>query len=164
MKFQKGPTEDLKSNIKKKTRINLCNIFLPFLIWIPHNNNSSANGHNGQTNGGAISIQWWHKCWHVGITGTGYKQLPRERVCVSCSNFTYDTTLDDLLPYLKAMIVGVISASPLSMGLITENSPPASSELKDACRKAADFCKKKGKDISKLSMKYSLCNEHILWG
>ncbi|KAL7582634.1 L-galactose dehydrogenase [Lactuca sativa] len=74
-----------------------------------------------------------------------------------------DTTLEDLLPYLKSKGVGVISASPLSMGLLTENGPPdwhpASSELKAACRKAADFCKEKGKDISKLAMKYSLCNK-----
>lgn len=45
-----------------------------------------------------------------------------------------DTTLEDLLPYLKSKGVGVISASPLSMGLLTENGPPdwhpASSELK----------------------------------
>ncbi|CAI9304229.1 unnamed protein product [Lactuca saligna] len=74
-----------------------------------------------------------------------------------------DTTLEDLLPYLKSKGVGVISASPLSMGLLTENGPPdwhpASSELKAECRKAADFCKGKGKDISKVAMKYSLCNK-----
>jgi len=38
------------------------------------------------------------------------------------------------LPYLKSKGVGVITASPLSMGLLTENGPPewhpAPSELK----------------------------------
>lgn len=45
-----------------------------------------------------------------------------------------DTTLEDLLPYLKTKGVGVISASPLSMGLLTEHGPPewhpASPQLK----------------------------------
>ncbi|PWA86018.1 hypothetical protein CTI12_AA144740 [Artemisia annua] len=64
---------------------------------------------------------------------------------------------------LKAMGVGVISASPLSMGLLTESGPPewhpASAELQAACQAAAAFCKKKGKDISKLALQYSLCNK-----
>ena len=45
-----------------------------------------------------------------------------------------DSALEDLLPYLKSKGVGVISASPLAMGLLTENGPPewhpASNELK----------------------------------
>uniref|UniRef100_N1QWA7 Putative oxidoreductase yajO n=1 Tax=Aegilops tauschii TaxID=37682 RepID=N1QWA7_AEGTA len=35
-----------------------------------------------------------------------------------------DTALVDLLPYLKSKGVGVISASPLAMGLLTDNGPP----------------------------------------
>lgn len=45
-----------------------------------------------------------------------------------------DSALEDLLPYLKSKGVGVISASPLAMGLLTESGPPewhpASAELK----------------------------------
>lgn len=45
-----------------------------------------------------------------------------------------DSTLEDLIPYLKSKGVGIISASPLSMGLLTESGPPewhpASIELK----------------------------------
>ncbi|XP_076948509.1 L-galactose dehydrogenase-like [Bidens hawaiensis] len=82
-----------------------------------------------------------------------------------CHYSVNDTTLEDLIPYLKSKGVGVISASPLAMGLLTESGPPewhpASPELKAACQTAADFCKKKGKDISKLAMQYSLCNKDI---
>ncbi|XP_076912508.1 L-galactose dehydrogenase-like [Bidens hawaiensis] len=82
-----------------------------------------------------------------------------------CHYSVNDTTLEDLIPYLKSKGVGVISASPLAMGLLTESGPPewhpASPELKAACSTAADFCKKKGKDISKLAMQYSLCNKDI---
>ncbi|XP_058069568.1 L-galactose dehydrogenase [Magnolia sinica] len=76
-----------------------------------------------------------------------------------------DSTLEDLLPYLKSKGAGVISASPLSMGLLTENGPPewhpASQELKSACRAAAAHCKEKGKNISKIALQYSLANKEI---
>lgn len=48
-----------------------------------------------------------------------------------------DSTLVDLIPYLKSKGVGVISASPLAMGLLTDSGPPtwhpASDELKVHC-------------------------------
>lgn len=51
-----------------------------------------------------------------------------------CHYSINDNALEDLLPYLKSKGVGVISASPLAMGLLTENGPPewhpASPELK----------------------------------
>ncbi|KAH0727293.1 hypothetical protein KY284_003158 [Solanum tuberosum] len=82
-----------------------------------------------------------------------------------CHYSVNDSTLEDLLPYLKSKGVGVISASPLSMGLLTEAGGPewhpASSELKAACRAAADHCKGKGKNISKLALQYSLANTDI---
>ncbi|XP_073065748.1 L-galactose dehydrogenase [Primulina eburnea] len=76
-----------------------------------------------------------------------------------------DFSLEDLLPYLKSKGVGVISASPLAMGLLTENGPPewhpACPELKVACQAAAAHCKKKGNNISKLAMQFSLSNQDI---
>lgn len=51
-----------------------------------------------------------------------------------CHYSINDSTLEDLLPYLKSKGVGVISASPLAMGLLTEIGPPewhpASPEIK----------------------------------
>jgi len=51
--------------------------------------------------------------------------------CHYCLN---DSSLEDLLPYLKSKGVGIIYASPLAMGLLTENGPPewhpASPEIK----------------------------------
>ncbi|XP_068324137.1 L-galactose dehydrogenase-like [Pyrus communis] len=76
-----------------------------------------------------------------------------------------DSTLEDLLPYLKSKGVGIISASPLAMGLLTESGPPewhpASAELKAACRAAAVYCKERGKNISKLALQYSLSKKDI---
>ncbi|PON55124.1 Aldo/keto reductase/potassium channel subunit beta [Parasponia andersonii] len=82
-----------------------------------------------------------------------------------CHYSINDSTLDDLIPYLKSKGVGVISASPLAMGLLTESGPPewhpASSELRSACKAAAAYGKEKGKNISKLALQYSLSNKDI---
>ncbi|XP_073141423.1 L-galactose dehydrogenase [Henckelia pumila] len=111
----------------------------------------------------------------IGITGLPLgiftyvlDRVPRGTVDVVLSYCHYgvnDSTLEDLLPYLKSKGVGVISASPLAMGLLTENGPPewhpASPELKAACQAAAAHCKKKGKNISKTAMQFSLSNQDI---
>ncbi|KAM7250413.1 hypothetical protein ACFE04_022296 [Oxalis oulophora] len=111
----------------------------------------------------------------IGITGLPLEiytyvldRVPPGSVDVILSYCHYsinDSTLEDLLPYLKSKNVGVISASPLAMGLLTENGPPewhpASPELKSACKAAAAYCKDKGKKITKLAMQYSLSNKDI---
>lgn len=80
----------------------------------------------------------------IGITGLPLEifsyvldRVPLGTVDVILSYCHYginDATLEDLLPYLKSKGVGVISASPLAMGLLTESGPPdwhpASPELK----------------------------------
>ena len=52
--------------------------------------------------------------------------------------------------------ISLMCAAPLSMGLLTNKSPPdwhpASSSLKDACAKAAAICRSKGVDISSLAV------------
>ncbi|KAF5187648.1 Aldo-keto reductase protein, partial [Thalictrum thalictroides] len=115
------------------------------------------------------------KIRHIGITGLPLEvftyvldRVPPGTVDVILSYCHYsvnDTTLEDLLPYLKSKGVGVISASPLAMGLLTHNGPPewhpASPELKSACKDAADYCKEKGKNISKVAMQFSLSNRGI---
>lgn len=111
----------------------------------------------------------------IGITGLPLEsfayvldRVPPGTVDVILSYCHYsinDSTLEDLLPYLKSKGVGVISASPLSMGLLTENGPPewhpASPEIKAACRGAVAYCKNEGKNITKLALQFSLSNKEI---
>ncbi|KAK7400413.1 hypothetical protein VNO78_11619 [Psophocarpus tetragonolobus] len=82
-----------------------------------------------------------------------------------CHYSLNDSTLGDLVPYLKSKGVGIIHASPLSMGLLTQAGPPqwhpASPALKSACQAAAAHCKEKGKNISKLALQFSLLNKEI---
>jgi L-galactose dehydrogenase len=70
-----------------------------------------------------------------------------------------------LLPYLKEKGVGVISAAPLSMGLLTDAGPPpwhpAPDNLKSACAAAARACSDLGLSIADLALRYSLVEEGI---
>jgi aryl-alcohol dehydrogenase-like predicted oxidoreductase len=76
-----------------------------------------------------------------------------------------DTSLETLLPFLQQKNIGVISAAPLAMGLLTERGAPewhpAPPEIKDACARAAAHCKARGSDIAKLAMQYSVSNPAI---
>lgn len=94
--------------------------------------------------------------------------IPRVRVDSIISYCHYslnDTSLLDLLPLLEARGVGLVNASPLSMGLLgTRGAPdwhPASREIKDACLQAARYCAEQGEDIAKLAVQFSTSNERI---
>ncbi|KAL0422480.1 UNVERIFIED_CONTAM: L-galactose dehydrogenase [Sesamum latifolium] len=122
-----------------------------------------------------VKLKETGKIKFIGITGLPLgifsyvlDRVPPGTVDVILSYCHYsinDNTLEDLLPYLKSKSVGIISASPLAMGLLTESGPPewhpAPPELKAACKAAASYCKEKGKNISKLAMEYSLSNKEI---
>ncbi|KAJ8542212.1 hypothetical protein K7X08_017078 [Anisodus acutangulus] len=91
-----------------------------------------------------IKLKQTGKIRFIGITGLPLRiftyvldRVPPGTVDVILSYSHYsinDSTLEDLLPYLKSKGIGVISASLLSMGLFTEAGPPewhpASSQLK----------------------------------
>jgi aryl-alcohol dehydrogenase-like predicted oxidoreductase len=66
---------------------------------------------------------------------------------------------------LKAKGIGIINASPLSMGLLTERGAPqwhpASPQMREVCANAAEWCKKKGVDISQLALQYALANPDV---
>jgi L-galactose dehydrogenase len=72
---------------------------------------------------------------HVGITGLPLGVFPYvldrappgsvDVVLSYCHYCLNDTSLAGLVPYLRSKGVGVISASPLSMGLLTPQGPPS---------------------------------------
>jgi L-galactose dehydrogenase len=82
-----------------------------------------------------------------------------------CHYSLNDTSLLNIVPLLEKKKVGLINASPLSMGLLsTRNVPdwhPADKEIREACKRAAEFCRQNGTDISKLAIQYSTSNEKI---
>jgi L-galactose dehydrogenase len=82
-----------------------------------------------------------------------------------CHYSLNDTSLLNLLPLLEQRKTGLINASPLSMGLLsTRGVPewhPADAEIREACKRASEYCTQKGQDISKLAIQYSVANEKI---
>jgi L-galactose dehydrogenase len=112
---------------------------------------------------------------HVGITDLQLENLKwvidhvAEGTVESVLNFCHyclcDDKLVDFLDYFEEKGVGVINASPLSMGLLTERGVPdwhpAPKPLVEACAKAAEYCKTKNYPIEKLAMQFSVSNDRI---
>jgi L-galactose dehydrogenase len=112
------------------------------------------------------------KARFVGITGLPLKVLRQvidrtevDTVLSYCHYALNDDALEGLLPYLAERSVGVISASPLSMGLLSDRPPPAwhpaPAEVRAACAAAAAYCKGRGVDIARLAVQYAAVNPGI---
>ncbi len=82
--------------------------------------------------------------------------------CHYCLN---DDALTDYLDYFESKGIGIINASPLSMGLLSQRGVPdwhpAPQPLVKACRKAAAYCAEKGYPIEKLAVQYAVSNPRI---
>ena len=112
---------------------------------------------------------------HIGITDLQLENLKwvidhAEKGCIeSVLNFCHyclnDDKLADYLDYFEEKGVGVINASPLSMGLLSERGVPdwhpAPRPLVEACAKAARHCAAKGYPIEQLAVQYAVSNPRI---
>ncbi len=112
---------------------------------------------------------------HVGITDLQIENLtwvidhvPEgtvETVLNFCHYCLCDDKLTDWLDYFERRGIGIINASPLSMGLLSERGVPAwhpaPQPLVETCSRAAQHCKAKGYPIEKLAIQYALTNERI---
>lgn len=82
-----------------------------------------------------------------------------------CHYSLNDTSLLHILPLLQEKGVGLVSASPISMGLLSTRPVadwhPAPEELKRFCKLAAAHCAAKGEDLAKLAVQFSVANEQI---
>jgi L-galactose dehydrogenase len=117
-------------------------------------------------------VQEQGKARFVGITGYPLKifrsVLGRAEMDTILSYNRYslnDTVLESLLPFLEEKGVGIISASPVSEGLLTNQGPPAwhpaQDEIKRACAEAATWCREHGSDIARLAIQFSVANTRI---
>jgi aryl-alcohol dehydrogenase-like predicted oxidoreductase len=112
---------------------------------------------------------------HVGITDLQLENLKWvidrvpagtvESVLNFCHYCLCDDKLVDFLDYFESKEVGVINASPLSMGLLTQRGVPdwhpAPKPLVEACRQAMEHCKTKNYPIEKLAMQFAVGNPRI---
>jgi L-galactose dehydrogenase len=76
-----------------------------------------------------------------------------------------DNSLADLIPYFQGKGIGIVNASPLGMGLLSNRGTPdwhpAPANVKEVCAKAAAHCKAKGANIEKLALQYAISNPQI---
>lgn len=112
---------------------------------------------------------------HVGITDLQLENLQwvidhtPEGTVESILNFCHyclcDDKLADYLDYFEAHGIGIINASPLSMGLLSMRGVPewhpAPRPLIDACTRAAQHCAARNYPIEKLAIQYSVANPRV---
>lgn len=112
---------------------------------------------------------------HVGITDLQLENLKwviehsEPGVVESILNFCHytlnDDALIDYLDFFEQRGIGVVNASPLSMGLLSQRGVPAwhpaPKPLVEACQRAAEFCNQKGYTIEKLAVQFSVSNPRI---
>ena len=112
---------------------------------------------------------------HIGITNLNLRHfryvidhVPEgtvESVLSFCHYTLNDDSLADYLDYFESKSVGVINASPYSMGLLTERGVPdwhpAPEALKRLSLKAVECCKQKGISIEQLAVSFSVNNPRI---
>ena len=106
---------------------------------------------------------------HVGITDLQPENLKWvvehapagtvESILNFCHYSLNDTMLADYLGFFEQHNVGVINASPFSMGLLSQRGAPAwhpaGKDLQRACAKAAAYCEELGYPIDKLAIQFS---------
>lgn len=112
---------------------------------------------------------------HVGITDLQLENLKWvienselgvvESVLNFCHYSLNDDKLSDFLDFFEERGIGVINASPFSMGLLTKRGipdwHPAPKPLVEACKRAAAYCSQQGYPIEKLAIQYSVSNPRI---
>lgn len=107
-------------------------------------------GRIGAVSFGIYPMDLWHRIFADYAVDAA---LVHNHYCI------HDTRLLELLPVAKAKGIGIISASPFGMGLLTDRGPadwhPATVAERAVFAKAAAFCREQGSSISQLALQFS---------
>ncbi len=113
------------------------------------------------------------KARYIGITGypIGLLQRAAQNVQVDsilsyCRYNLINTDMDaELVPFVEERGIGLINASPLMMGVLTDKGAPVwhpgSEELKDAGRRAAMVAARHGVNISALALQFAIASPSV---
>jgi len=111
-------------------------------------------------------LQKQGKARYIGISGYPLRPLVRVAQAVPLdvvlSYCHYNLLADDmdaiLAPVAEQLGVGLMNASPFSMGLLTEQGPPewhpAAKATRDAAKRAAEYARSRGADLADLALRF----------
>src|SRR3984957_13379345 len=118
-------------------------------------------------------LQQQGKARYIGITGYPPKLLrriaeaaPVDSILTYCHYSLMNTDMDEVLTaFARERGIGLINASALHMGILTEQGPPdrlaPPQAVRDAGKKAAEFCRSHGADISEVALRFSLGHPYV---
>jgi L-galactose dehydrogenase len=129
----------------------------------------------GETLPALVKLRQEGRIGHVGITGLPLSVLRStieraapgvvDTILSFCHYELNDNSLTELLPLCHERDIGVISAAPTGMGLLTLRGVPswhpAPPAIVEGCRKAVEFCRDRGVDIVKLAVQFSVAHPGI---
>lgn len=113
-------------------------------------------------------LQQQGKARFIGITGYSLRnlmaiaaQVPVDTILTYCRyNLMIDDIDAELIPFAKQHGIGIINASPLHMGIITERGAPdwhpAPQQVRDAGQRVVALCHTHGVDASEVALRFCL--------
>jgi L-galactose dehydrogenase len=111
-------------------------------------------------------LQQQGKARYIGITGFPPKLLrriaeavPVDSILSYCHYNLLNTSMNEILSgFARERGIGLINASGLCMGLLTEQGPPdwhpAPAEVRQAGREAAEFCRRHGASLPTIGLRF----------
>jgi L-galactose dehydrogenase len=118
-------------------------------------------------------LQQQGKARYIGITGYPPKLLrriaeaaPVDSILTYCHYNLMNTSMDEVLTdFAGERGIGLINASGLHMGMLTDHGGPdwhpAPQKVRDAGKKAAEFCRAHGANISELALRFCLDHPYV---
>jgi len=118
-------------------------------------------------------LQQQGKARYIGVTGYPPRVLrriaeatPVDSILTYCHYNLLNTDMDGVLTaFARERGIGLINASGLCMGILTEHGPPdwhpAPQQVRDAGKKAAEFCRRHGADLPELALRFCLDHPYV---
>jgi len=122
-----------------------------------------------------LTLKAQGKVRYIGVTGYNLGVLQRliellpegsiDTVLTYCRYTLFDRSLIDSLDFFNKRNIGLINASPVSMGLLSQRGAPAwhpaTSDIKSVCASVTPFCQSQGEDITELAVLWTLAQANI---
>jgi L-galactose dehydrogenase len=118
-------------------------------------------------------LQKQGKARHIGITGYPPNLLVKiaekarvDTILSYCHYNLLNNQMDEFLtPFAKENGIGLINASALHMGILTERGAPdwhpAPAEVRAAGRRVANLCRQQGTEVAKVAIRYCLDHPYV---